>query len=389
MWSTLPKLADKSFIIAYVVPVVVFVLAIALIFAGSAQLASVMSQLNGLQSFVNAAYALAMLWVFAIFLMLVNDILFKVLEGYYWPISKFACLLQSKRDEFTRLAGERDRLREEWRVSGDAFPLASRRQLDKVRREIVTRFPSELDQVLPTRFGNAIRSFEDYSRSVYGADSIPLWIHLCTVVPKEYQTGVEDFRSQVVCFMNLFYLSLVTAIVALCRFAAQDYDDEAIALKLYLLAICFASIVCAYLFYILSIHSIYSWGSIVKAAFDCYLPELAAKLGYELPPEEPRRREFWATVSRRALFNRKFKPTDWLVAPIATERPPTAAEPVAAEPVEPAEPAGPEPIEPAEPAAPDNAREPPPRGESSPTETRAVDTAGNDADEDDSEDEAE
>ena len=216
-----------------------------------------MSQLNGLQSFVNAAYVLAMLWVFAIFLMLVNDVLFKVLEGYYWPVSKFTCLLRRKRNEFARLTGERDGLRDEWRAAGNAFPVASRRQLDKVRREIVTRFPSELDLVLPTRFGNAIRSFEDYSRSVYGADSIPLWIHLCTVVPKEYQSGVEDFRSQVVCFMNLFYLAIVTAIVALYRFATKGYNDEAIALTLYLLAVCVASIVCAYLFYILSLHSIY------------------------------------------------------------------------------------------------------------------------------------
>ena len=120
----------------------------------------------------------------------------------------------------------------------------------------------------------------------------------------------------------------------------------------------------------------------MKAAFDCYLPELAAKLGYDLPLEEPRRREFWGAVSRRALFNRKFKPTDWLpvaVAPAAAERPPAAAEPAAAEPAEPPEP-----------AAPERAGEPPPQGEGRPPETGAANTTDNDPDgDDDPRDEAE
>jgi hypothetical protein len=48
----------------------------------------------------------------------------------------------------------------------------------------------------------------------------------------------------------------------------------------------------------------------VKGAFDCYLPELAEKLGYELPKDEKGRYTFWEEVSRRANYNRTFD-TKW------------------------------------------------------------------------------
>jgi hypothetical protein len=88
-----------------------------------------------------------------------------------------------------------------------SLPRSFKREYDDLLIELVVQFPSEQRLILPTRFGNAIRAFEDYSRQVYGADGIPLWIHLKLILipPRAtpcYVVTVSDkvplFLSQVV-----------------------------------------------------------------------------------------------------------------------------------------------------------------------------------------------
>jgi hypothetical protein len=130
---------------------------------------------------------------------------------------------------------------------------------------------------------------------------------------------LEDARAQVNCLLNLFFLALVIALAASARFLtslhwtgggadafgflnALKYGSSKSA------GIAFAALVCAWVVYELSIERIYAWGSLVKAAFDCYLPELAETLGYKLPLDGARQRAFWVAVSRRAIYNRPLNP---------------------------------------------------------------------------------
>jgi hypothetical protein len=78
---------------------------------------------------------------------------------------------------------------------------------------------------------------------------------------------------------------------------------------LILLTLCSATLV--WLAYEMSIERAHVWGSLVKAAFDCYLPDLAKRLGYKLPTTGADQRRFWIAVSRRAIYNRPFRPEDW------------------------------------------------------------------------------
>ncbi len=121
---------------------------------------------------------------------------------------------------------------------------------------------------------------------------------------------------QVVCFMNIFYMLILISTLVAVRFACLGYDQPSIENKLYLLVLSGAAIFFAWVAYNLAIQSVYSWGSMVKAGFDCYLPELAKKLGYELPKDGHRQREFWLAISRRAIYNRKLNPASW--TPIET-----------------------------------------------------------------------
>ena len=69
--------------------------------------------------------------------------------------------------------------------------------------------------------------------------------------------------------------------------------------------------VLGWLAYEFSIDRICEWGNLVKAAFDCYLPDLGKRLGYKLPLTGDEQRRFWIAVSCRAIYHRPLSPEEW------------------------------------------------------------------------------
>lgn len=55
-------------------------------------------------------------------------------------------------------------------------------------------------------------------------------------------------------------------------------------------------------------------GAYVKAAFDCYLPELAKKLGFRMPAAPEKQKELWAAISQRVAYHLTFEPEPWILA---------------------------------------------------------------------------
>jgi hypothetical protein len=57
---------------------------------------------------------------------MLNDILYRMLEGYRWPISWFPFLRKRKLDRFEAMSTRFALLREAWKKEGDLFPVKSR-----------------------------------------------------------------------------------------------------------------------------------------------------------------------------------------------------------------------------------------------------------------------
>ena len=70
-------------------------------------------------------------------------------------------------------------------------------------------YPSTEDQVLPTSFGNAVRAYEDYSRVVYGFESINGWSRLQAVMSKEFMEILGSSRARVDLWLNLLFLAIL------------------------------------------------------------------------------------------------------------------------------------------------------------------------------------
>jgi hypothetical protein len=176
---------------------------------------------------------------------------------------------------------------------------------------------------MPTAFGNTIRAFEVYSRQVYGADAIAVWLRLAFVIGKEDAGYINGARAQVDCFVNVTCLSILIAAGALgcaliCTAESLGGGAAFLGISKVLapavarsLLIAAAGIAVSVLSYRCAVARAAAWGEVVKSTFDCYLPALIKKLGYAIPPTEAERRAFWEQLNDRLLFQ----------VPMATEWP--------------------------------------------------------------------
>lgn len=302
MLSSVAKLADKAFVMGFLLPALLAVFATVKLF-GCAQWFSALCTINEANPFENLTYLGLVVWFLAVLLLTLNFTAYRVLEGYLPPVSWLTSVRRFHQERFQALTDERLRLRAEGKK-----PEGSR-----IRLELLASYPPDTEHVLPTAFGNAIRAFEFYP-AVYGADSISVWTRLGAVVPASFQGMINDARSQIDFLVNVCLLSLVVAIIAVVRLGAEFSQPNAASLppdRVYLLTIAGVALVVAAVAYRWAVGRIAEWGELVKSAFDCYLPALAAKLGYALPETESKRREFWTDMSKLFLYREQLRDGKW------------------------------------------------------------------------------
>jgi len=321
MFSSLPKLADRTFVIGYLLPTLLFVCALAALFSDQPLVQGlIFGETQGWDKIFGLVIGV---WAAAVFLQFVNTYLIKFLEGYERPIKNWRSLKAEKQRAFDALDG---RLKELWEKINARVELSESEQYEFERKSIAfhRNFPSTRSRLLPTKFGNAIRAFEQYGNEVYGADSVALWSHLSTVVPKDFSSAIGDARAQVNGLVNVICFSALFALVALARAAyslalsaggnaSRPLDEQSLQIVLFMLA-ALAAVALAVGAYALAIRRVYVWGAYVKAAFDCYLPELAKKLGFRMPAAPEKQKELWAAISQRVAYHLTFEPEPWMLA---------------------------------------------------------------------------
>ncbi len=320
MFASLPKLADKNFVIGFLLPVLIAGFAGVLLFRDSQPVQSIYSTIFEEKTLSDLTVAILAVWSAAVGLVLFNHRIFRLLEGYSGPLNQPAWIEsnQNRHDDLTSY------LR---RMYPQIFPppgTASaevKREYFRRRQRFNTKFPYDRELVLPTRFGNAIRSFESYPNKVYGADSIPVWPRLQAVLPREVTAEIDDARAQVDFFINVLVLALLIGAAALVRLiiylhmagycSRVDVDAftycsphgwEDVGFRWELLAWVGGAVAVARICYGSAIARVEVWGTFVKSAFDLYLPELAKQLGYDLPGANEERQKFWDAVNSLFLY---------------------------------------------------------------------------------------
>jgi hypothetical protein len=324
MLSTLPKLADKAFIVGFFLPCLLFAIAFLMLFSDVPTIHELLILTQDNKSLEKLVYLVLAVWTLAVFMTIVNSTQYKILEGYKWPISAMKFLRAKESDRFVLLDARVHYLRTKRYEAKGKLPDDEETELRKKWLVLRRDFPDRKALVLPTRFGNAILASEQYANSVYGADSVTLWYHLGSVIPKDFQSLVIDARSQVDCLVNIIFLAAAIGVCASVRLVAALAlwglgGANVPHLGLHLVATDLVrSIVTAivaplivFLVYELAIERVYVWGDWVKASFDCYLPDLAKRLAFVLPAKNDEQMELWKAISRRASLHHPFNSEKW------------------------------------------------------------------------------
>jgi ElaB/YqjD/DUF883 family membrane-anchored ribosome-binding protein len=311
MFSGLPKLFDKQFVIGFLVPVLLFVLAADAAWRSWSVTTAFATALWEEKEIGALAIAVAALWFGAMLLMLTNRLIYRLLSGYIWPLNT----PRSKR----RLAAQQSKLKD--RINDDNATLAAagddpsdeiaelRQQHNRRLYNFRRAFPRDTDQVLATRFGNAIRVTDRYANRVYGADGVILWPRLVGLISKDMLTQIGDVRAQVDCFVNMTMLAAVFSCGAVVHWGLRMARDgvpsntadfgPAIAIL--------AGVIVSWGVYQLAIERAVALGEQTRAAYDLALPKLIAALGYAMPADRAGQRELLAACAESFLY---FKPSE-------------------------------------------------------------------------------
>jgi hypothetical protein len=152
MLSTLPKLADKAFIIGFLLPVIIFLIALVFLFADLAWVSDILKPLMSKGNIEKIVYISLIVWSLSIVMMRLNNFLYQVVEGHRWPISKLSQAWPREMRRFERKNRRFEELEQQWEVAGDQFPDALKREYDDLLIELRTQFPSELSRIILVKF---------------------------------------------------------------------------------------------------------------------------------------------------------------------------------------------------------------------------------------------
>lgn len=298
MFGELPKLFDRDFVIGYFLPMALFLVATLSLMAGYnllPPLLSIVSQPTQLDLLLGTTLLGVASWLGAVVLLLLNRGLLRVIEGY-GQFNPARLLRPLTLRSYKRLISERDTLKAQVDVyiaKGQDIPRETHTRLNTLLAKAAEQFPDREDLVLPTMFGNILRSFEIYPRAMYGIGGVIGWNRLLAVVPDKYRQQIDASKAEMDCWINLMVLSALF-VVEYTSFAI--YDGSPRMLWILLLALFLVPLA-----YWRARSAAIEWGDMMKASFDVFLPELSEKLHFA-PGQGITERQIWQGFSQAVRF---------------------------------------------------------------------------------------
>lgn len=157
-------------------------------------------------------------------------------------------------------------------------------------QEALKSYPEDLDLLLPTRLGNALRAMEDYGESRYGLDSQTFWYELQAVGNEKVVRSTEETRASVDFFVSsLAHLTFLSLAAVACVPFVSDPAPVAILSAL--------ALALTPLAYIQAVSGVGEWRWSVQALVNTSRSQLAAAVGLTLPETHGEERRMWVSLS--------------------------------------------------------------------------------------------
>jgi hypothetical protein len=296
MFGRLSSLFGKNFTIGYFLPGFIFLVANSALFGVPTWIARSGSIPDWTEADIlkGATVATIVAWLGGIVLVAFNRAILRTLEGYgaLNPLRLFARWSRFRfRKKLSRLKTlDADYVKYE-KTDEKSFSKTKDKRA-RLIRHLSERYPDHERWVLPTSFGNIVRSFEVYPRVLYGADSVTIWPRLLAVIPEKSRALLDDAKANVDFWINLLVLTICFA-GEICIYRQLITNATCV------LVCCFAVIL---LTRSRSNSAAIEWGRIVKSYFDVFLPELYRKLQLRAPASHSKEIEIWSSFSQAAEY---------------------------------------------------------------------------------------
>jgi hypothetical protein len=295
MFGELPKLFDRNFVIGFFLPVAVLITFSILIINPYSFGAQAVDFLKT-DLLVGTTTIGLLSWVGGIILLAINRDLYRLMEGYlkYNPLKLFGWM---EKRRYRKVINELEKLDHEYRACIDAkteFPAESRIKRNKLMEQLVEEFPDKEELLLPTPFGNVLRSFEIYPRVMYGFEAIGGWGRLLAVIPKDYLELIDAARAQVDLWVNFGLVFILLQIEYVwVAFATGTPLAEWVVLLFIALGT---------LAPLRATSAAREWGDFVKSAFDVYRFGLLESLGVDIPKNREEEKAMWNKYSQAIIY---------------------------------------------------------------------------------------
>ena len=295
MFGELPKLFDRNFAVGFFLPVAILITLSGVILAPYV-FSEEISKLLEINLLIGTTVLGLLSWVGGIVLLAVNRDLYRFMEGYgtYNPMKLFGWFEKKRYQDTVKALDKLDNEYRDCIKAKKEFPAESRKKRNNLKHRLAEEFPDQEFYLLPTPFGNVLRSFEIFPRVMYGLDSIPAWGRLLAVMPKDYIELIDGAKSQVDFWANLglIFILLQIEYVGLV-FATGDQLNWWIVLLW---------IVLGTIAPLRATSSAREWGDYVKSAFDVFAPKLREELGIEQPKNREEEYAQWQKISQAIIY---------------------------------------------------------------------------------------
>lgn len=185
----------------------------------------------------------------------------------------------------------------------DALDSAINSGWSNLSLRVINDFPPSESQILPTRLGNVIRSFENYANREYCIDAITLYPRLVAKIDKDYASVIDDAKTSFDFMINSSLLSLIAAVIlAAAGFIYSRPFNGRRSLALWITEIVFFLFL-SVIAYLGAVNQSRAWGETIKSAFDLYRNQLLEQLGYAAKPDSrAEERSLWDEISAQMLY---------------------------------------------------------------------------------------
>jgi hypothetical protein len=295
MFGELPKLFDRNFVIGFFLPVAILI-TFSILIINPHPFGNQLIDFLTTDLLVGTTTIGLLSWVGGIVLLALNRDLYRIMEGYrkYNPLKLFGWM---ERRRYQKVIDELEQLDDEYRECVESereFPVKSRTRRNELMRQLAEEFPDKEEYLLPTPFGNVLRSFEVYPRYMYGFEAIDGWGRLLAVIPKDYLELIDAARAQVDFWVNLgvVFILLQIEYIVLAFIMGTPLQSWLVILFIVLGTIAPMRATSA----------AREWGDFVKAAFDVYRFNLLESLGIDLPKNREEERKLWTKYSQAIIY---------------------------------------------------------------------------------------